>query len=362
MSLSSCGNRTGFLQEGGDTLHLKYSSLLSVVQHEGYTEVDIRNPWKEGMLLHTYILVPRQSELPQDLPHGTIIRTPVERAAVFTTVHCSLLNTLGHGENIVGVADLKYIKIPFIHEQVRKGKVVDCGNGLSPVVEKIMDIKPDIIMLSPFENSGGYGKLEEIGIPLVECAEYMENTPLARAEWMKFYGMLFGEEQKTDSLFDVVEKNYLSLKEEAQKMGQGRSVLVDKIVGSVWYVPGGKSTIGQMILDAGGRYAWQDDTHGGSLSLPFETVLERAGDAEVWIYRYSSDHQQTYHELLSEYRGYQQLQAFADRNVYGCNVELSLFYEESPFRPDWLLSDFIQILHPDKKSASALRYYHHLNE
>jgi iron complex transport system substrate-binding protein len=77
------------------------------------------------------------------------------------------------------------------------------------VVEKIMDIKPDIIMLSPFENSGGYGKLEEIGIPLVECAEYMENTPLARAEWMKFYGMLFGEEQKTDSLFDVVEKNYL---------------------------------------------------------------------------------------------------------------------------------------------------------
>ena len=362
MSLSSCGNRTGFSQEGGDTLHLKYSSLLSVIQHEGYTEVDIRNPWKEGMLLHTYILVPRQSELPQDLPHGTIIRTPVERAAVFTTVHCSLLNTLGHGENIVGVADLKYIKIPFIHEQVRKGKVADCGNGLSPVVEKIMDIKPDIIMLSPFENSGGYGKLEEIGIPLVECAEYMENTPLARAEWMKFYGMLFGEEQKTDSLFDVVEKNYLSLKEEARKMGQGRSVLVDKIVGSVWYVPGGKSTIGQMILDAGGRYAWQDDTHGGSLSLPFETVLERAGDAEVWIYRYSSDHQQTYHELLSEYRGYQQLQAFADRNVYGCNVELSLFYEESPFRPDWLLSDFIQILHPDKKSASALRYYHHLNE
>ncbi len=360
--LSSCGNRTGFYQEGGDTLHFKYSSLLSVVQYEGYTEVDIRNPWKDGMLLHTYILVPRHQELPQNLPHGTIIRTPVQRAAVFTTVHCSLLNTLGRGENIVGVADLKYIKIPFIHEQVRKGKVADCGNGLSPVVEKIMDIKPDIIMLSPFENSGGYGKLEEIDIPLVECAEYMENSPLARAEWMKFYGMLFEEEQKADSLFDVVEKNYLSLKEEASKMGQGRSVLVDKMVGSVWYVPGGKSTIGQMIQDAGGRYAWKEDTHGGSLSLPFETVLERAGDAEVWIYRYSSDHQQTYHELLSEYRGYQQLQAFADRNVYGCNVELSLFYEESPFRPDWLLSDFIQILHPDKKLASPLRYYHPLNE
>jgi iron complex transport system substrate-binding protein len=188
----------------------------------------------------------------------------------------------------------------------------------------------------------------------------METTPLGRAEWLRFYGLLFGCEQKADSLFEAIDKNYNTLKVLAKNNNQ--TVLLDKITGSVWYVPGGKSTIGQMILDAGGRYAWQDDTHGGSLSLPFETVLERAGDAEVWIYRYSSDHQQTYHELLSEYRGYQQLQAFADRNVYGCNVELSLFYEESPFRPDWLLSDFIQILHPDKKSASALRYYHHLNE
>ena len=362
MSLSSCGNRTGFSQEDGDTLHLKYSSLLSIIKHHGYTEVDIRNPWKEGMLLHTYILVPRQAELPQNLPHGSIIRTPVERAAVFTTVHCSLLNTLGCGENIVAVADLKYIKIPFIQEQVRKGKISDCGNGLSPVVEKIMDVKPEVIMLSPFENSGGYGKLEEIDIPLVECAEYMENSPLARAEWMKFYGMLFGEETQADSLFEVVDKNYQQIKKQAMESGEGCSVLIDKMVGSVWYVPGGKSTIGQMIQDAGGRYAWTDDDHSGSLSLPFETVLEKAGDAEVWLYRYSSDHQQSYQELLSEYRGYRQLQAFADRNVYGCNVEQSLFYEESPFRPDWLLGDFIQILHPAMTFNIPLRYYQKLNE
>lgn len=100
--LSSCGNRTGFSQEDGDTLHLKYSTLLSIVRHDGYTEVDIRNPWKEGMLLHSYILVPKDGEIPEQVPHGSVIRTPVERAAVFTTVHCSLLNTLGHGGNIVG--------------------------------------------------------------------------------------------------------------------------------------------------------------------------------------------------------------------------------------------------------------------
>lgn len=360
--LSSCGNRVRFSQEDGDTLHLKYSTLLSIVKYDGYTEVDIKNPWKEGKVLHTYLFVPREAQMPEHLPHGTIIRTPVERAAVFTTVHCSLLKTIGHGENIVGVADLKYIKIPYIQEQVKKGRIADCGNGLSPVVEKIIEVKPEVILLSPFENSGGYGKLEDIDIPLVECAEYMENSPLARAEWMKFYGMLFGEEAKTDSLFAVVDENYHALKAEAAKAGEGLSVLIDKIVGSVWYVPGGKSTIGQMVQDAGGHYPWANDSHSGSVSLPFEAVLEKAGDAEVWIYRYNSDHKQTYKELLSEHRGYNQLKAFADRHVYSCNVEQTLFYEESPFRPDWLLSDFIQILHPNIPNKVPLRYYQKVNE
>jgi iron complex transport system substrate-binding protein len=134
------------------------------------------------------------------------------------------------------------------------------------------------------------------------------------------------------------------------------------MVGTVWYVPGGRSTIGQMVQDAGGRYPWANDPHSGSLSLAFESVLERAGDADVWMYRYSSDHSHTFHELLSEYHGYRQLQAFADRNVYACNVEQTLFYEESPFRPDYLLSDFIQILHPDTPNPTPLRYYQKLHE
>ena len=360
--LSSCGAQTGASQEEGDTLHLKYSSLLNIVRCDGYTKVDIRNPWKEGKVLHTYILVPRTSQMPSDLPHGTVVRTPVERAAVFTTVHCSLLTSIGHGDNIVAVADLEYIKIPFVQEQVRRGRIANCGSGMAPVVEKIIDVKPDVIMLSPFENSGGYGKLEEIEVPLVECAEYMETSPLARAEWMKFYGMLFGAEQHTDSLFSVVDSCYQSLQKQVQQAGAGRSVLIDKMVGTVWYVPGGQSTIGQMVQDAGGRYPWATDNHSGSLSLPFERVLEQAGDADVWMFRYSSDHVQTYGELLSEYHGYRQIQAFDCCEVYGCNVEQSLFYEESPFRPDYLLSDFIRILHPEISNLPPLRYYQKLHE
>jgi iron complex transport system substrate-binding protein len=171
--------------------------------------------------------------MPVHLPKGTVIRTPLERAVVFTTVHSSLLMNLGCQDKIAGVADLKYIKIPWIHEQVEQGHIVDCGDGMSPVIERIIDLHPDAILLSPFENSGGYGKLEDIDIPLVECAEYMEVSPLARAEWIRFYGLLFGCQTKADSLFAIIDKNYHDLKQQAQKAGQGRSVVVDKQVVSV---------------------------------------------------------------------------------------------------------------------------------
>ena len=361
VSLLSCGRRTASEpQTAGDSLLFSYATLLNISEHDSYTVATIKNPWKPGKVLHRYVLVPRDSDLSlqsSNLPEGTVIEVPIRRAAVFTTVHCALLTGFGLGDRIVGVADSKYIKIPYIHEQISKGLIVDCGNGLNPVVEKIMDVKPDVIMLSPFENSGGYGKTEEIGIPLIECAEYMETSPLARAEWMRFYGILFGVRDKADALFHQVDSCYTALKQQASKAGEGRSVLIDKVVGSVWYMPGGRSTIGRMIQDAGGRYPWATDTNSGSLALPFEAVLERGGDCDVWMLRYSSDHEWDYRELLSGHRGYNQLRAFRQHEVYGCNVEQSLFYEETPFHPDYLLSDFIQILHPDIIGLPPLRYY-----
>ena len=361
---SACrGGQTSSVQAEGDTVTFKYATLLSVVRYDGYVVASLQNPWKEGMTLHQYVLIPSNQEIPPHIPTGTVIRTPLHRSTIFTTVHCAMLMSLGKEDCISGVADLKYIKIPWIQEQVRKGKIADVGDGLSPVVEKIIDQRPDAIFLSPFENSGGYGKLEEIDIPLVECAEYMEKTPLGRAEWLRFYGILFGCEQKADSLFEEVDKHYNALKSLAQNPSTGGakgsrpSVLLDKVTGSVWYVPGGKSTIGQMIQDAGGDYPWARDDHSGSVSLPFEAVLEKAGEADVWLFRYSSDHDITYDELSAEHHGYDQFNAFRQKNVYGCDVERSPFYEESPFRPDWLLNDFIHILHPELQDLAPLRYY-----
>ena len=383
--LSCTGGRGPSAQETGDTVSLKYATQLSIVRHKDYTEVVVKNPWKEGKILHSYLLVPDSID-PQDISHSslsTVVRTPLRRSVMFTTVHCAMLMSFDCEQSIAGVADLKYIKIPWIHEQVKAGRITDVGEGMSPVVEKIIDQRPDALFLSPFENSGGYGRLEEIGIPIIECAEYMEPSPLARAEWLRFYGMLFGCEARADSLFAVVDSSYNALKklftvdslqftDEYSDGSEGlaskstvnrklstvnKKVLLDKVTGSVWYVPGGRSTIGQMIQDAGGDYPWADDDHSGSVSLPFEAVLEKAGEADVWLFRYSSDHDITPEELLSEHHGYDQFKAFRSGEIYGCDVERSLFYEESPFRPDWLLGDYIHILHPDIPDLPPLRYY-----
>lgn len=354
------GRNAGSVSDGGDTLRLKYAERIVIVRHDGYTEVTLKNPWKEGKVLHRYVLVGADDdERAMQLTHqGTLVRVPLQRAAVFTTVHASLIMELKQRERIAAVADLKYMKQPWIHEQVAQGRIVDCGDGLSPMVEKIIDAQADAVLLSPFENSGGYGRLEEIGTPLIECAEYMETSPLARAEWMRFYGMLFGCEQAADSLFATVDSCYQALAKEARDSQSHPSVLMDKQTGSVWYVPGGRSTMGRMLQDAGASYPFADNERSGSLALPFETVLEKAGEADVWLLRYDADQPLTLAQLGKELRGYSQLRPMRERQVYGCNVRTSRFYEEAPFRPDLLLQDIILILHPENNKTKPLRYYH----
>ncbi len=341
-----------------DSLVFRYARLIHVEQREGCRVVYIDNPWMQGKGLHTYVLVPYDAPLPDDLPGGTIVRTPLRRSVVFTSVHCALIDQLQATAQVAGVADLKYIKVPFVQEGVQSGRIADCGDGMSPVVEKIIDTEADALLLSPFENAGGYGQMEDINIPIVECAEYMEMSPLARAEWMRFYGMLYGKEKEAEQLFAQVETNYTMLKQQAATVADRPSVLVDKMAGSVWYVPGGRSTIGQMLSDANADYPWTDDTHSGSLQLAIETVLERAGESDFWLLRYDSPTPLTMLQLLSEKDGYRMVRSVENERVYGCNVTTSMFYEETPFRPDLLLQDLIKILHPDIPNLPEPRYYH----
>lgn len=360
ITLASCRGNSTEVSYSGDTIRLKYAKQLQIIKCEGYTVVTLNDPWKQGKTLHTYILVPSDKKLPSNLPQGTIVRTPLQRAVVTTSVHCGLIMSFGKHDNIKGVCDVKYINLPWIQQQCKDKKIADCGNGITPTLEKIIEINADAILISPFQNSGGYGRLNEWKKPIIETADYMETSALGRAEWMKFYGMLFGAEKQADSIFNDVETKYNHLKQIAKASKTKHSVIIDKINSSVWYVPGGKSTIGQIIADANASYPFSDEKSSGSLALPFESVLEKAGNSDIWLIRYNSPQKATYKSLLTENSGYAQFKAFKDKMVFGCNTYSNTFYEDTPFHPDVLLRDIIIITHPEITTLGETKYFEHI--
>ena len=386
--------------EAGDTLEMKYAKLLTIVKHgdgedasgngEGvdyqYAEALVANPWKAGTMLHRYILIPKGEEgdktvamLAKRRSTGArcttdTVRTPVERSAVFIAPHCQLMYELGCPQAIRGVCDLNYINIPDVKKRAAlsgntsaQNPIVDCGSSMAPDIERIIALNPEAILLSPFENSGGYGKLDKLHIPIIEAADYMESSPLGRAEWMKFYGMLFGNEEgksngisgscepKADSLFAKIEKEYLSLKAQAAGYRKGLSILTERKTGNVWYVPGGQSTIGILLKDANARYIFEDDEHSGSLAMSPEQILAKGKQVDVWAFKYFGGAPLSQAQLLQEYDGYKALAAFNRGNIYQVDTSTVPYFELTSFHPELLLREFIILAHGER--FGKLRFY-----
>ncbi len=356
--LASCkGGNAHIVHEGGDTLRMEYAVNLSLVRHDGFITASVRNPWDTTKILHTYVLVPDSMPLPEVLPEGTVVRTPLKKSLIYSSVHNSLVSEFGAIDAIKGVCDANYIHQRELAGRIASGEVVDCGVGTSPDIERIITLSPDGILLSPFENSGTYGKVGQLGIPIIECADYMETSPLGRAEWMKFYGMLFGKEDVAMRMFDDTKREYLALRESVDSVAGRPRVIVDRLYGQAWYVPGAHSTMGIFIKDAGGENPFDDYDRSGSVGLTGEEVLYRASDADVWIVRYSQSTDKTLSELSADNAIYPQFEALKNERVYGCNTTNTYFYEEVPFHPQWLLNDLITIFHPEKSQIAMTRYF-----
>ena len=366
---SACGGRSKTSSVNGaasDTLVFKYAENITVVRHAEYIEVALRNPWDTLKTLHTYYLVNKHQPTPDHLSEGTLVPIPLEKSLVYSSVHCSLLNDLQTLKTVAGVCDRSYIRIPAIQKGCNNGTIIDCGSSLNPNIERIIDFAPDAILLSPFENSGGYGRIEKLDIPIIECADYMETSPLGRAEWMRFFGMLTGKEQVADSLFAEIEKEYVSLKQQAARCSNNKtadspvnrpSVITEMKMGSAWYVPGGKSTVARLLQDAGANYLFADNTSSGSVPLSFETVFDKGQHADFWLIKYNQQTDKKYAEIAADYAPYQHFDAWKEQRIYGCNTSKVNFYEESPFHPERLLKDLIKIFHPELLPDYETVYY-----
>ena len=358
--LSACGGKGKHRSDAaeGDTLQLRYAHYLTLIEYPEYVKAVLRNPWDTLKVLHTYLLVDSGKALPAKLPEGTVVRVPLRHSLVYSSVHCSLLAELGAEQTVAGVCDKAYISLPFVQEGCSRGRIVDAGSSMNPDIERVIDMRPDAILLSPFENSGGYGRIEKLNIPIVECADYMETSPLGRAEWIRFFGLLVGKKDKADSIFRQVETDYLTWKEKVQDIKEKKTVFSELKSTAAWYVPGGRSTMAQLFADAGARYIFAETPQSGSVALPVESVFDRAQHADYWLIKYNRPTDMTLSQLKSEYGLYARFDAFGQHRVYGCNTGRIHFYEETPFHPDRLLKDLIGIFYPDEvKDASPVYYF-----
>lgn len=335
---------------------IRYAVGYEVTSHEGYKKVEVRDPWNKKRLLQRYLLVPRGRSLPENLPKGTLVRTPVRKIVVYTSVHLSILNALGVKDDIVGVCEVQYIKSPEMKKRIGEGLISDLGNSMSPNIEKMIALEAEVIFASPFENAG-YGSVETTGISIIECADYMENEPLGRAEWIKFFGLLTGMETRADSLFRETERRYLELKKLTGGVQYRPRLMVGKKYGLPWNVASGESFMASLYKDAGADYIFRYLPGTGGTPLSFETILEKAVDADIWLLQYNLDEDMTYDALRSEYSPYSHFGAFRNRNIYGCNTSTSFFYEEVGMNPDYLLADLIALFHPELLPKHKPRYF-----
>ncbi len=348
MLLASCGGAGGDSHSaiGVDSMH--YAKHLSITHFESHISVEIKSPWDSTKLLQRYALIPKGAKPDARIASSsTIVEIPIERAVVYTSPHASMVEMLGCVEAIAGVCEVRYIDSERLRARVAEGRVADIGESTAPNVERIIDIGADAILSTPFKDAG-YGTAEKLGIPIIEGADYMEQHPLGRVEWIKLFGLLFGEREVADSIFMESCREYLKLKDLASQVEYRPTVIAERRYGSQWFVPSRGSYQATLFADAGAEYIFEDLEGSGSVPLSFEAVLDRAIDADIWILKYNSvSKEMSYGDLQAEYEPYANFGAFKSRRIYGCNTAHKRYYEDIPMSPHLLLREYISIFHPD---------------
>lgn len=353
----SCGgsSRASGDSAKGDTL-TSVSSLLTLVDCGDYVVADVKNPWDSTRLLHRYILLPDSVSVPDALPEGTLVRTPLKNSLVYSGVHAGAIRELGAIDAVKGVADAAYFTMAEIGEGLRDGSVTDVGSSMSPDVEKVTLLGPDAILASPYQNSS-YGVIESLGIPIIECADYMESTPLGRAEWIRLLGELYGRRAEADSIYRHVAHDYSGLASRVASVTLRPKVITERVMNGVWFVPGGRSYMSRLITDAGGFNPWEDTADAGSLQLDFSSVFDKAYDADIWLIR-NYGPGLTLSELKNSYALNSRLKAFEKGDVYVADTSVSTLFDDFPFHPEKLLREYIILFHgSDYAGADTTQYY-----
>jgi len=347
-------------------VQIKYAKNFSLEYKEGYKLLSVKTP--ESATLVQYALVPKGSFPQVNEPDAIVINTPIEKIITLSSTYYPMLEQIGQLDSVVGIDDGTYTYNETIRKKLDKSEIaVVGGDGFSAKLnlEKVIELSPDILM-APYLNAQVLeeAKLKEAKQTLILNADYLENSPLGRAEWGKFIAAFYDLEDLASQQFDQVVARYEEAKTLAAGVDQKASVFVNTAFQGSWYMPGKESYIAELLQDAGANYLFAELVEGtGASPLAFEIVYEKAKDADYWLnIGFSSD----INALLSEDARYGEFKAVTEGKVYNNNARVNPnggtdYYEGGVANPDLVLKDLVKIFYPDLLPDYELFYYTKVN-
>ncbi len=344
----------------------EYADGFTIENHDGYKVLTLTDPVGSNDI--KYLLVDREREVPAGYPDTTVIRIPLQNVAIFSTTHIPYIVGIGETNSIKAVNGMNNVNTPIIRERYNQGLISEVSTQDSSSMttgldaEKLININPEVVFVSYYQESTEIKKLQEIGLTPVVVSEWMEKTSLGRAEWMKFFAYFYDKEDVADKIFNEIEGRYKEASAKAKKALVKPSVLSGSNYQGMWYVPGGKSYTAKMFDDAGGNYLWADDNSTGSINLDSEAVYNTSSNADYWI---NCGIYENKEEMLADDERYSHFAPFKNDTIYNYIAKINEYggndyWETGIVEPDVILLDLIKIMHPEIVPDHELSYYKHV--
>ncbi len=324
----------------------KFAQLFVIDTLKGFPLITLKSPWNNDAVEAKLWMVDHASQIPDTLPEDVqIIRTPVRSVSVMSGTDVAFLDLLGELDKVKAVGEFKLIKNPVLRHRIEQGEIKETGTNGAFKEEQFLTVNPDVAFITSYQNQS-VEKLKRLGIKVIPVSGYMENHPLGRAAWLRFFSCFFNKEKLADSLFQQTARKYYALKRMTDSLSNKPTIFSGKTYGGIWYQPGGRSFIAKLFKDAGLDYLWQSNTSAGGVPLDFETVYSRAANADFWRLVVKHPGKFSYNKLLQEDPRYEDFKAFRERKIIMVNVADVDYYEKAPTEPDVILADLIHAVHP----------------